>query len=245
MNPFGTRAWRGLGVAALLGIFGAECAAAAELPAGLSSPGHGVVCDSLRGLCFDRFGPSIGLTGAFLGSAAAHALTAVLRETRPDHRPDAQFSPGDNIACRRETGPCRVGGVVHEALTAVLYGPRPAGSRSAEASAVIGVEWKWLASRYNNDTEARPTDPVRYRLRLEPDGTVRARVDCNQAGGRYRIDGSVITIELTHATLAACEPDSLDQAFRRDLGAAAIHFVRDGKLYFDLKYDTGTMEFGR
>ncbi len=237
---------RTLCVAALFGIFGITRATdAAELPAGLSSPNHGVVCHSQRGVCFDRFGPSIGLTEAFLGPAAAHALTTALRDTRPDHGPDAQFSPGDNIACRRETGPCRIGGVVHEALTAVLYGPRPVGSRSAEASAVIGVEWKWLASRYNNDTEARPADPTRYRLRLEPDGTVRARVDCNQAGGRYRIDGSVMTIELTHATLAACEPDSLDQAFRRDLGAAAIYFVREGKLYIDLKYDTGTMEFGR
>jgi heat shock protein HslJ len=102
-----------------------------------------------------------------------------------------------------------------------------------------------LVSRYNNDTEARPTDPGRYQLRLEPDGTLRARVDCNQAGGRYRIEGSITLIEVTHATLAAREPGSLDQAFRRDLGAAAIYFMRQGRLYLDLKYDTGTMEFGR
>ncbi len=138
-----------------------------------------------------------------------------------------------------------MGGVVDETLTAVLYGPRPAGSRRAEASAVIGVDWQWLASRYNNDTEARPADPGRYRLRLEPDGSVRVRVDCNQAGGRYRIEGSVIAIEVTHATLAACEPGSLDQTFRRDLGAAVIYFMRQGRLFLDLKHDTGTMEFGR
>jgi len=35
------------------------------------------------------------------------------------------------------------------------------------------------------------------------------------------------------------------QAFRRDLGAAAIFFMRQGRLFLDLKYDTGTMEFGR
>ena len=50
---------------------------------------------------------------------------------------------------------------------------------------------------------------------------------------------------MTHATLAACEPGSLDQTFRRDLGAAAIFFIRQGRLFLDLKYDTGTMEFGR
>jgi len=218
---------------------------AADLPAGLTSSDHGVVCNSRSGACFDRFGPSIGLTGIFLGPDVADALTATLREAPPDSGPEAEFSPGENVTCRREMGPCRVDDVVDEALTAVLYGPRPAGSRRAEASAVIGVDWQWLASRYNNDTEARPADPGRYRLRLEPDGTLRARVDCNQAGGRYRIEGSVIEIEVTHATLAACEPGSLDQTFRRDLDAAAIYFIRHGRLFLDLKYDTGTMEFGR
>lgn len=240
------RAWKGLCSSALLGVLGmAGSATAAELPAGLSSPDHGVVCDGRRGVCFDRYGPSIGLTEVFMGPSRAHALTATLRDTPPDHGPGAEFSPGENVTCRRETGPCRIGGVVDKALTAVLYGPRPAGSRRAEASAVIGVDWQWLASRYNNDTEARPADPGRYRLRLEPDGSLRARVDCNQAGGRYRMEGSVIVIEVTHATMAACEPGSLDQVYRRDLSAAAIYFMRQGKLYLDLKYDTGTMEFGR
>jgi heat shock protein HslJ len=121
----------------------------------------------------------------------------------------------------------------------------PAESRGADSSAVIGVDWHWQASRYNNDTAARPADPARYRLRVEPDGSLRVRVDCNQAGGRYRIDGGAISIEVTHSTRAACEPGSLDQAFLRDLGAAAIYFVRNGRLYLDLKNHTGTMEFAR
>ena len=230
----------------LFGILGIACGTvASDLPAGLTSSDHGVVCNSRSGACFDRFGPSIGLTEVFLGTGMAHALTDTLRDTPPDRGPGAEFSPGENVTCRRETGPCRVDDVVDEALTAVLYGPRPAGARRAEVSAVIGVDWQWLASRYNNDTEARPADSGRYRLRLEPDGTLRAQVDCNQAGGRYRIEGSVIEIEMTHATLAACEPGSLDQTFRRDLGAAAIFFMRQGRLFLDLKFDTGTMEFGR
>jgi heat shock protein HslJ len=246
-NHRGAREWEALCVAALFGILSmARDTVAADFPAGLSSPDHGVVCNARSGACFDRFGPSIGLTEIFLGPSRAQALTAILRDAPPDHGPGAEFSPGEGVTCRRETGPCRMGGVVDEALTAVLYGgPRPAGSRSAEAAAVIGVEWKWLVSRYNNDTEARPADPGRYRLRLEPDGSLRVRVDCNQAGGRYRIEGSVIAIEVTHATLAACEPGSLDHTFRRDLGAAAIYFMRQGRLFLDLKYDTGTMEFGR
>ena len=45
--------------------------------------------------------------------------------------------------------------------------------------------------------------------------------------------------------MAACEPGSLDRIFLRDLNAVAIYFIRQGKFYLDLKYDTGTMEFGR
>ena len=232
--------------AALFGVIGITRPTAAEdFPAGLASPDHGVVCDSARGVCFDRFGPSIGLTEAFLGADAARALTAVLSNAPPDRRRGAVFSPGDGIACIRETGPCRIGDVVHDALTAALYGPHPARSHSAQAAAVVGVDWKWVASRYGNDTEARPADPDRYRLRMQPDGTLRARVDCNQAGGAYRISGSSIVIEVTHSTMAACESGSLDRTFLRDLGSAVIFFVRQGSLYLDLKYDTGTMEFGR
>ena len=229
--------------AVLSGISSISCAA--ELPAGLYSPDQGVVCDSRRGACFDRFGPSLGLTEAFLGPDAAHALMAALRSTRADASAEAEFSPGGDVTCRRETGPCRAGGAVHKALTAVLYGPHPPRSRSAEAAAVIDADWKWLVSRYNNDTEARPADPARYRLRLEPDGTLRARADCNQVGGRYRIEGSAVAIEVTHSTMAACEPGSLERTFLRDLSGAAIYFMRQGRLYLDLKYDTGTMEFGR
>jgi hypothetical protein len=99
------------------------CAAASGLPAGLSSPDHGVACNDRRGICFDRYGPSIGLTEAFLGPAIAQALTAALRAP-PDRRPGAEFSPAENVTCMRETGPCRTAGIVDETLTAVLYGPR-------------------------------------------------------------------------------------------------------------------------
>jgi len=80
-----------------------------ELPAGFHSPDHGVVCDSRRAVCFDRFGPSIGLTEVFLEPDAARALTAALRKTGPDHSPGAQFSPSDNIDLQYDTGTMEFG----------------------------------------------------------------------------------------------------------------------------------------
>lgn len=108
---------------------------------------------------------------------------------------------------------------------------------------LIGTVWRWQQSLYNNDTRAVPPTPENYTLKLLPNGKVSIRADCNVGGGTYRLDGSRISIEITHTTMAACPPGSLEQKYIRDLNAAAIYFMRDDALYIDLKYDTGTMRF--
>jgi len=108
---------------------------------------------------------------------------------------------------------------------------------------LIGTVWKWQQSLYNNDTRAVPPNPENYTLRLLPDGKVSIRADCNLAGGTYRLDGSRISIEVTHTTMAACPPESLEQKYIRDLNAVAIYFFEANVLHIDLRYDTGTMRF--
>jgi heat shock protein HslJ len=106
-------------------------------------------------------------------------------------------------------------------------------------------EWQWQRSRYSNDSEARPNQPEHYILRFKPDGALSAKVDCNSAGGNYRFEGNQITLQLTNSTLMSCEPGSLDQAFQHDLAAAVDYFMKGGRLFLDLKYGAGTMEFDR
>jgi heat shock protein HslJ len=110
---------------------------------------------------------------------------------------------------------------------------------------LIGTVWKWQQSLYNNDTRAVPPNPENYTLKLLPDGKVSIRADCNLGGGVYRLDGSKISIEITHTTMAACPPGSLEQRYIRDLNAAAIYFFKADVLYIDLKHDTGTMKLMR
>ena len=117
---------------------------AATLPAGLASPDHGVVCDRERAICHDRYGPSIGLTEAFLGGAAAERLTAVLREHPPDYRPGAVFSPAEGVECVRETGPCRINGNPDAALTAVA----PAGKEGNWIQTMPGKSFNTLIRLY-------------------------------------------------------------------------------------------------
>jgi heat shock protein HslJ len=108
---------------------------------------------------------------------------------------------------------------------------------------LIGTVWRWQQSLYNNDTRAVPPNPESYTLKLLPDGKASIRADCNVGGGTYRLDGKRISIEITHTTMAACPPESLEQKYIRDLNSAAIYFIKADVLYIDLKYDAGTMKF--
>lgn len=118
-------------------------------------------------------------------------------------------------------------------------------SADGKTTDIGGVAWMWQRTLYNNDTKSEPTDPSRYTILLMPEGHLSVHLDCNAGGGRYTLEGSSLTLEVTHTTMAACPPESLAQRFMKDLAAARIAFMRDGNLYLDLMYDSGTMKFGR
>jgi heat shock protein HslJ len=118
-------------------------------------------------------------------------------------------------------------------------------NRGATREVVVNTVWKWQQTLENNDTKAVPSNPDHYTLKLLPEGRVSIRADCNQAGGAYTSNGTRLSIEITHTTMAACPPESLEQRFVRYLNAAAGYFVEGDALYIDLKYDTGTMKFSR
>jgi heat shock protein HslJ len=110
---------------------------------------------------------------------------------------------------------------------------------------LVGKEWRWQRSMYSNDTQNVPTEPERYTLTLQPEGKVNIRADCNRGGGSYVLDRNKISITITHTTRAACPPGSLEQPYIRDLNGVATWFFKDGSLYLDIRYDTGTMKFSK
>jgi heat shock protein HslJ len=114
-----------------------------------------------------------------------------------------------------------------------------------ESARLMGVEWRWQGSQYSNDTQNIPPGMDRYTLTLQPDGRVNIRADCNRGGGNFALDGNKIAITITHTTRAACPPDSLEQPYIRDLNGVAVWFFKEGDLYLDIKYDTGTMKFSK
>ncbi len=110
---------------------------------------------------------------------------------------------------------------------------------------LTGTTWHWQRTLMNDDTSFAPDDPSRYTINFQSDGTVSARVDCNQMGGTYKRDGASIAIELTHGTRAMCPPDSLDREFQREISEVRQMVFTGGALHFDLAGHRGTMSFNR
>lgn len=109
--------------------------------------------------------------------------------------------------------------------------------------AITGTVWQWVQTQYSNDKRVVPAKPANYTVRFLEGGQINVKADCNQKGGTYSVDGKQLSITITHSTMAACEPGSHEDEFVRNLTAGAIHFFRNGELYIDLKYDSGTMKF--
>jgi len=112
---------------------------------------------------------------------------------------------------------------------------------------ITGTVWQWVQTLYSDDRKAVPAEPKNYTVEFREDGTLSVKADCNMKGGTYSVSAEEkrLSIEITHSTMAACPEGSLEDEFVRGLSGAAIYFMKDGDLYIDLKYDSGTMRFSR
>ena len=112
-------------------------------------------------------------------------------------------------------------------------------------SEVVGTTWQWEAFQDTagiNDITV--SDPEKYTLTLNQDGTANIQADCNQVTWAYELDGSQLSFDKTGpSTLAMCAEDSLDQQFLERLGQTATFVIEDGILYLNLWADAGNLVF--
>jgi len=113
-----------------------------------------------------------------------------------------------------------------------------------DLNGIVGPVWRWVRTRQGNDTAlTRPADAAGYTVQLKPDGTIHVRGDCNVGGGSFTLKDAGLSIAITHSTRAACPEGSLEDSFIRDLNRTGRFLLKNGRLYLDLKLDSGTMEF--
>ena len=122
------------------------------------------------------------------------------------------------------------------------------GSESGNADAglpedLLNTTWQWVGFTDPANGPLEIPNPENFLLDLQEDGSFLLKADCNNGSGVYTVDGSSISFVLGPLTRAFCGDDSLDTQFLQYLEAAAIWFTESGDLYFDLKFDSGTMQF--
>ena len=110
-----------------------------------------------------------------------------------------------------------------------------------------GTEWRLVEFQSMDDTigTVKPEDPSFFTMRLNSDGTVNMRLDCNSASGTWisepSEDGLSGRFEFgaLAATRAMCPPPNLDEHILTQARYIRGYLLRGGKLYLSLMADGG------
>ena len=112
---------------------------------------------------------------------------------------------------------------------------------------LANTRWRLIEFQSMDDAVGilRPDDPSRYVMRLNGDGSVEMRLNCNSArgtwsaeGGRDRSSGRFQFGPLA-VTRALCPPPSLDEQISSQAQYVRSLLMKDGRLYLSLMADGG------
>ncbi|WP_155523478.1 META domain-containing protein [Nodosilinea nodulosa] len=108
--------------------------------------------------------------------------------------------------------------------------------------ALVGTLWKLQQIQLSNDTLLVPDQPDSYTAEFLEDGTLLVQADCNRGRGTFSTtDDHRLEVSPIATTMAACPEGSIGSDFVQALGNSGTYFFRDGKLFIDLAFDSGTM----
>ena len=112
------------------------------------------------------------------------------------------------------------------------------------ARMTLGMKtWKWIRTRYSNDTTVAPKREDAFTLTFKKDGTFSATTDCNGIGGNYAVEDQKIVFSQMISTLMYCD-GSQEGEFKKMLTETQSYlFTSKGELVFDLKLDSGSVIF--
>lgn len=115
-------------------------------------------------------------------------------------------------------------------------------ANSHDPQQLTGKTWQWV-STVTPVERITAEHPERYTIRFAEDGQLQARFDCNRGGGSYKLSEGLITLGPMMSTRMACQGDTQDTVFMRDLSRVQSFFLEGEYLYLELPMDSGTMRF--
>ena len=121
------------------------------------------------------------------------------------------------------------------------------GACAGTGNRLAGTDWQLVEFQSMDDSigTIRPDDPAQFTMRLNDDGTVNMRLDCNRGTGTWSSepgasgDSGRFTFGPLAATRALCPPPNLDERIARDAEYVRSYLLKDGRLYLSLMADAG------
>jgi heat shock protein HslJ len=151
---------------------------------------------------------------------------------------------GNCVAAADEKGGtlAKMRAVANESTGSVKETPK-----SVSGNPLAGSVWRLVEFQSMDDTTGtlRPDNPSLYTMRLNSDGTVMMRLNCNNANGTWSVepgsDGISGRFEFgpLAMTRALCPPPSMDELIAAQAEYIRSYLVKDGKLYLSLMADGG------
>jgi heat shock protein HslJ len=134
------------------------------------------------------------------------------------------------------------GGATVESVVPAAATPTVVGESAAPGSDLLGTTWEWV-SVIDPAGQTTASDPTRYTITFNSDGTASIKADCNSVTATYTTDGASLSIIPGASTAAACPEDTQDQLFVNSLSSSSSYVVQDGELIVTLADGSGTMMF--
>ena len=114
---------------------------------------------------------------------------------------------------------------------------------AAAAPALVGTTWQWTDTM-TASTATAVSDPTRYAITFNEDGTANITADCNAVTGTYTTDATgALTINLGVSTAVGCPEDSQDTEFLAALASAASYSFDGEALMIGQAGDAGMLGF--
>ncbi len=133
------------------------------------------------------------------------------------------------------------GGLTDESVIPAESTPTAAGE-AVPGGDLVGTTWEWV-SVMDPAGQTTASDPTRYTITFNSDGTASIKADCNSVTATFVADAGSLSITPGASTAVACPEDTQDQLFLNSLISSLAYSVQDGELILTLGDGSGTMMF--
>lgn len=126
----------------------------------------------------------------------------------------------------------------------LAYGSGTMQFSPAATVSLTGRVWELQDIQFNDGRRLVAEPPEHYTVEFMDDGSMAVRADCNRGRSSFNEpEPGRLSVAPIATTMAACPEGSIGSDFTQALGNANLFFFRDGQLFIDLMFDSGTMRF--